>query len=52
VPLYGVLWGVLLLGEKLSAGTIAGLVIILSSTMMITEMKIKLPFSKRLRKAE
>ncbi|WP_139692768.1 DMT family transporter [Sporolactobacillus terrae] len=40
VPLYGVIWGMLLLGERLSVGTVAGLVLILSSTIMITETKL------------
>ncbi|MCL1632096.1 EamA family transporter [Sporolactobacillus sp. CPB3-1] len=39
VPLYGVFWGVLLLGEQLSIGTVAGLILILTSTMLITETR-------------
>lgn len=52
VPLYGVLWGILLLSEKITVGTIVGLVIILSSTMMITETKFRFGFNKRLKRAK
>jgi Predicted permease, DMT superfamily len=39
VSMYGVLWGALFLSERLSFGTLAGLIIILSSITMITEVK-------------
>ncbi|MCO7175355.1 DMT family transporter [Sporolactobacillus kofuensis] len=49
VPLYGVIWGLLFLGERMSLGTLAGLVVILSSTMMITELKFNFRSFKRLK---
>ena len=41
VPLFGVLWGFLFLNEKITGGVIAGLIIILSSIYLISEMDIK-----------
>ncbi|TGA98287.1 EamA/RhaT family transporter [Sporolactobacillus shoreae] len=51
VSMYGVLWGALFLGERLSLGTFIGLVIILSSITMITEVKIGAGFIHRLKRS-
>ena len=39
VPVFGLLFGVLLLDEPFGAGTLAGLVIILSSVVLITGIR-------------
>lgn len=41
VPLFGVLWGFLFLNEKITGGVILGLMIILSSIYLISDMEIK-----------
>ena len=41
VPLFGVLWGIVFLGEKLTLGVLAGLVVILSSVYLMTDIKFK-----------
>lgn len=41
VPLFGIFWGMLFLNEKMSPGTIIGLLTILASTVLITEVKFK-----------
>lgn len=41
VPFFGILWGMLFLGESMSLGTIIGLITILASTILITEVKIR-----------
>ena len=41
-PAFGVLWGALLLGERLSVGTIAGLVVILVSAVLMSNVRLAL----------
>lgn len=41
VPLFGVLWGILFLGEKLTLGVLAGLIVILSSVYLMTDVKFR-----------
>lgn len=43
VPLFGIIWGMLFLNEKMSIGTIIGLIMILGSITFITEVRIKRP---------
>ncbi len=42
VPMFGLLWGALFLGEQINAGIIAGLLIILTSVFMVTEVNWRL----------
>ena len=38
VPIFGIIWGALLLGESVSAGMIAGLLVVLLSVGLVTGM--------------
>ncbi len=50
VPVFGVVWGALLLGERISPGMLAGLVIVLCSVGLVTEMIS--PRKRNLRRAQ
>ncbi|GGL57289.1 DMT family transporter [Sporolactobacillus putidus] len=50
VSMYGVLWGTLFLNEKISIGELAGMIMILGSITMITEVKLGSGFMKILKK--
>ena len=41
VPLFGVLWGVIFLRESITFGTLIGLVVILSSIFIMSDIKVK-----------
>jgi drug/metabolite transporter (DMT)-like permease len=41
VPLFGVLWGVIFLRESITAGIIIGLVVILASIFIMSDIKVK-----------
>ncbi|WP_461205380.1 DMT family transporter [Clostridium sp. DL1XJH146] len=47
VPMFGVVWGVIFLGEKITSGMLLGLGIILMSIFMISDLKIGIFSSKR-----
>jgi len=42
IPVFGLLWGVLFLGEPVSAGMFVGLAIILVSIVLVTEVRLRL----------
>lgn len=41
IPLFGMIWGVLFLNEKITAGMIAGLIVILSSIFLISDIQLR-----------
>jgi drug/metabolite transporter (DMT)-like permease len=43
IPIFGIVWGMIFLQEKLTFGMIIGLVIILSSVFLISEVRLKMP---------
>lgn len=51
VSVYGVIWGALFLREHLSLSTFAGMLIILSSMVLITGIKITAPLNRIMRRA-
>jgi drug/metabolite transporter (DMT)-like permease len=41
IPLFGMIWGVLFLNEKITLGMIAGLIVILSSIFLISDIQLR-----------
>jgi drug/metabolite transporter (DMT)-like permease len=52
VPIFGVLWGRLFLGEPITAGTVTACAIILAGTALVTGMPLRLPQRERRPPAE
>lgn len=48
VPVFGLLWGALFLGESLSLGWLIGLVVILLSLVLVTGIRFRLPGAQHL----
>ncbi|MFX3619321.1 MAG: DMT family transporter [Sporolactobacillus sp.] len=51
IPIFGILWSVIFLGERLAIGTFIGLIIILGGVYLISDihMKVWLPFGNKMK---
>jgi drug/metabolite transporter (DMT)-like permease len=49
IPLFGMVWGTVFLGEKITAGMMAGLLVILGSIFLISDLKIRSTAQKKKR---
>jgi len=49
MPVVGMLWGVLLLGETVTAGMIGGLAVVMASVVLVNNIRLPSPLSARWR---